>query len=187
MPLAPRQRPQRRRHPVLASLNTARTPVAPPLDDAGPPIGLRPYQLGILLKLIEPCLLLIDVNVNGGFSTVFTSFPVERNHYRFSTMSAESSSLAGSGKATLLLPLAGKLGKDLKFSGRVTYNGHGMEEFVPQRTSAYISQYDLHIGEMTVREILAFSAKCQGARPCYGEHISTSEYKLLQNGFIRIW
>ena len=40
-------------------------------------------------------------------------------------------------------------------SGRVTYNGHELEEFVPQRTSAYISQYDNHIGEMTVRETLA--------------------------------
>ncbi|TXG62103.1 hypothetical protein EZV62_013466 [Acer yangbiense] len=67
-----------------------------------------------------------------------------------------------SGKTTLLLTLTGKLGKDLKFSGKVTYNGHGMEEFVPQRTSAYISQYDLHIGEMTVRETLSFSARCQG-------------------------
>ncbi|XVE63542.1 hypothetical protein DITRI_Ditri07aG0028300 [Diplodiscus trichospermus] len=73
----------------------------------------------------------------------------------------------GSGKTTLLLSLAGKLGKDLKFSGRVTYNGHGMEEFVPQRTSAYISQHDLHIPEMTVRETLAFSARCQGVGPRY--------------------
>ncbi|CAN0877648.1 Pleiotropic drug resistance protein 1 [Linum grandiflorum] len=38
----------------------------------------------------------------------------------------------------------------LEFSGTVTYNGHKMDEFVPQRTSAYISQYDLHIGEMTI-------------------------------------
>ncbi|KAE9586977.1 putative xenobiotic-transporting ATPase [Lupinus albus] len=67
-----------------------------------------------------------------------------------------------SGKTTLLLALAGRISKDLKLSGRVAYNGHGMEEFVPQRTSAYISQYDLHIGEMTVRETLAFSARCQG-------------------------
>ncbi|PON89430.1 ABC type transporter protein [Trema orientale] len=67
-----------------------------------------------------------------------------------------------SGKTTLLLALAGKLDKDLKFSGRVTYNGHDMNEFVPQRTAAYISQYDVHIGEMTVRETLAFSARCQG-------------------------
>ncbi|KAK2399048.1 pleiotropic drug resistance protein [Trifolium repens] len=68
----------------------------------------------------------------------------------------------GSGKTTLLLALAGRLGKDLKQSGRVTYNGEGLEEFVPQRTSAYVSQYDNHIGEMTVRETLAFSARCQG-------------------------
>ncbi|KAI6680128.1 hypothetical protein NL676_034009 [Syzygium grande] len=73
----------------------------------------------------------------------------------------------GSGKTTLLLALAGKLSKDLKFSGRVTYNGQGMEEFVPQRTSSYVSQHDLHIGEMTVRETLAFSARCQGVGPRY--------------------
>ncbi|XP_062165228.1 pleiotropic drug resistance protein 1-like isoform X1 [Alnus glutinosa] len=72
-----------------------------------------------------------------------------------------------SGKTTLLLALAGRLGSHLKSSGGVTYNGHGMSEFVPQRTSAYISQHDLHIGEMTVRETLAFSARCQGVGPRY--------------------
>ncbi|KAL6615559.1 hypothetical protein ACP70R_037829 [Stipagrostis hirtigluma subsp. patula] len=68
----------------------------------------------------------------------------------------------GSGKTTLLLALAGRLDKDLKIKGKVTYNGHTMTEFVPERTAAYISQHDLHIGEMTVRETLAFSARCQG-------------------------
>ncbi|GER51865.1 pleiotropic drug resistance protein, partial [Striga asiatica] len=72
-----------------------------------------------------------------------------------------------SGKTTLLLALAGKLDPELKVSGRVTYNGHEMTEFVPQRTSAYISQNDLHIGELTVRETLAFSARCQGVGPRY--------------------
>ncbi|XP_071709127.1 pleiotropic drug resistance protein 1-like isoform X13 [Rutidosis leptorrhynchoides] len=72
-----------------------------------------------------------------------------------------------SGKTTLLLALAGKLGSDLKVSGKVTYNGHEMREFVPQRSSAYISQHDLHIGEMTVRETLAFSARCQGVGASY--------------------
>nr|POF16091.1 abc transporter g family member 40 [Quercus suber] len=67
-----------------------------------------------------------------------------------------------SGKTTLLLALAGKLDPTLKFSGRVTYNGHDLCEFIPQRTAAYISQHDLHIAEMTVRETLAFSARCQG-------------------------
>lgn len=46
-----------------------------------------------------------------------------------------------------------------------------MNEFVPQRTSAYISQQDLHIGEMTVRETLSFSARCQGVGPRYGQNI----------------
>ncbi|KAL5975216.1 ABC transporter G member 39 [Asimina triloba] len=73
----------------------------------------------------------------------------------------------GSGKTTLLLALAGKLDPELKVSGRITYNGHGMDEFVPQRTSAYISQNDVHIGEMTVRETLAFSARCQGVGTNY--------------------
>lgn len=58
---------------------------------------------------------------------------------------------------------------ELQSSGRVLYNGRGMEEFVPQRTSAYISQTDLHIGEMTVRETLAFSARCQGIGTRYGQ------------------
>lgn len=48
-----------------------------------------------------------------------------------------------------------------------------MEEFVPQKTSAYVSQYDLHIGEMTVRETLAFSARCQGVGPHYGQSKNT--------------
>ncbi|KAI4350304.1 hypothetical protein L6164_004772 [Bauhinia variegata] len=42
-----------------------------------------------------------------------------------------------------------------------------MNEFVPQRTAAYVSQNDLHIGEMTVRETLAFSARCQGVGSRY--------------------
>ncbi|XP_022863103.1 pleiotropic drug resistance protein 1-like [Olea europaea var. sylvestris] len=72
-----------------------------------------------------------------------------------------------SGKTTLLLALAGKLDTQLKASGRVTYNGHEMHEFVPQRASAYISQHDMHIGELTVRETLAFSARCQGVGDRY--------------------
>ncbi|KAJ4838000.1 hypothetical protein Tsubulata_027879 [Turnera subulata] len=68
-----------------------------------------------------------------------------------------------SGKTTLLLALAGKLDPKMKSSGTVTYNGHMMNEFVPQRTAAYISQNDLHLGQLTVRETLEFSARCQGS------------------------
>ncbi|XP_010527497.1 PREDICTED: ABC transporter G family member 29-like, partial [Tarenaya hassleriana] len=67
-----------------------------------------------------------------------------------------------SGKTTLLLALAGKLDPSLKVTGKITYNGHGLEEFVPQKTSAYISQNDVHVGVMTVKETLDFSARCQG-------------------------
>ncbi|CAN6456720.1 unnamed protein product [Victoria cruziana] len=67
-----------------------------------------------------------------------------------------------SGKTTLLLALAGKLDSSLKVKGEVSYNGYKLKEFIPQKTSAYISQHDIHIGEMTVKETLDFSARCQG-------------------------
>lgn len=67
-----------------------------------------------------------------------------------------------SGKTTLLLALAGRLGHGLELSGRITYNGHELNEFVPQRTSAYIGQQDCHMADMTVRETLRFAEYCQG-------------------------
>ncbi|KAI5084731.1 hypothetical protein GOP47_0000900 [Adiantum capillus-veneris] len=73
----------------------------------------------------------------------------------------------GSGKTTLLLALAGKLDPNLAVSGSITYNGYSFSEFVPQRTSAYISQEDRQIGEMTVRETLDFSGRCQGVGTRY--------------------
>ncbi|GLU19232.1 hypothetical protein SLE2022_354930 [Rubroshorea leprosula] len=73
----------------------------------------------------------------------------------------------GSGKTTLLKALAGKLDDDLRVTGNVTYCGHEFSEFVPQRTSAYISQHDLHYGEMTVRETLDFSGRCLGVGTRY--------------------
>lgn len=69
----------------------------------------------------------------------------------------------GSGKTTLLKALAGKLGPSFKvLNSSSDKNGYGLDEFVPQKTSAYVSQYDLHIAEMTVRETLDFAARCQG-------------------------
>ncbi|KAL3696050.1 hypothetical protein R1sor_010126 [Riccia sorocarpa] len=88
-----------------------------------------------------------------------------------------------SGKSTLLKALAGKHDKGLKIHGArlsrwerffksgpesqqlgsITYNGHDLSEFIPQRTSAYVSQNDNHMGEMTVRETLDFAARCMGA------------------------
>uniref|UniRef100_A0ACD5YG24 Uncharacterized protein n=1 Tax=Avena sativa TaxID=4498 RepID=A0ACD5YG24_AVESA len=68
----------------------------------------------------------------------------------------------GAGKTSLLLALAGTLPSSLKLTGEITYNGHTMDEFEPRRSAAYVSQHDLHMGEMTVRETVNFSAKCQG-------------------------
>ncbi|KAK8641839.1 hypothetical protein V6N13_011212 [Hibiscus sabdariffa] len=72
-----------------------------------------------------------------------------------------------SGKTTLLLALAGKLDPSLKVKGEITYNGYRLNEFVPKKTSAYISQNDVHVGEMTVKETLDFSARCQGVGTRY--------------------
>lgn len=52
-------------------------------------------------------------------------------------------------------------------TGKITYCGHELNEFVPQRTCAYISQHDLHHGEMTVRETLDFSGRCLGVGTRY--------------------
>ncbi|KAL0874148.1 hypothetical protein Bca101_023853 [Brassica carinata] len=68
----------------------------------------------------------------------------------------------GCGKTTLLLALAGRLDPSLKTSGDVSYNGHLLPEFVPEKTSSYVSQNDLHIPELSVRETLDFSGCFQG-------------------------
>ncbi|KAI3473056.1 hypothetical protein Pfo_031083 [Paulownia fortunei] len=68
----------------------------------------------------------------------------------------------GCGKSTFLKALSGNLNKSLKVTGEISYNGYKLEEFVATKTSAYISQYDQHIPEMTVRETLDFSSRCQG-------------------------
>ncbi|KAG0520026.1 hypothetical protein BDA96_08G037400 [Sorghum bicolor] len=69
----------------------------------------------------------------------------------------------GCGKTTLLKALAGKLSTSgLKVTGEVEYNGVELSGFVPEKTAAYIDQYDLHVPEMTVRETIDFSARFQG-------------------------
>ena len=44
----------------------------------------------------------------------------------------------------------------------MTYNGHALSEFIPERTAVYVTQEDQHMPELTVRETLDFSARCQG-------------------------
>ncbi|OMO68268.1 pleiotropic drug resistance protein 2 [Corchorus olitorius] len=52
-------------------------------------------------------------------------------------------------------------------TGKITYCGHELNEFVPQKTCAYISHHDLHTGGMTVRETLDFSGRCLGVGKTY--------------------
>ena len=50
----------------------------------------------------------------------------------------------------------------LQIEGDITYNGATFDEFIPQRTAAYIEQTDLHLPELTVRETMDFAARVQG-------------------------
>lgn len=52
----------------------------------------------------------------------------------------------------------------LQVTGSVTYNDRGLSEFQTLRTSGYVEQVDSRlIPELTVRETLDFSARCQGS------------------------
>ncbi|XP_029128675.1 pleiotropic drug resistance protein 1-like isoform X3 [Cajanus cajan] len=48
-------------------------------------------------------------------------------------------------------------------------------------TAAYISQHDVHIVEMTVRETLAFSARCQGVGSRYDSLSELSRREIAAN------
>lgn len=73
----------------------------------------------------------------------------------------------GSGRTTFLRALTGRAQsqKDIGVSGSVTYNGRDLSEFEPARAAIYVSQADLHYGELTVRETMEFAAKCFGSKP----------------------
>ncbi|MCD7447230.1 Pleiotropic drug resistance protein 2 [Datura stramonium] len=73
----------------------------------------------------------------------------------------------GGGKTTFLKALAGVPDKDQRVAGKISYCGHEISDFIPQRTCAYISQNDLHHGEMTVRETLDFAGRSLGVGTRY--------------------
>ena len=43
----------------------------------------------------------------------------------------------------------------VQVKGNITYNGRTFKEFVPVRTASYITQYDVHMAELTVRPVTA--------------------------------
>ncbi|KAM3305705.1 hypothetical protein P3S67_012572 [Capsicum chacoense] len=73
----------------------------------------------------------------------------------------------GFGKTTLLKTFVGVLDKDLRVNGRISYCGRELSDFIPQRTCAYISQHDIHYGEITFRETLDFAGRCLGVGKRY--------------------
>ncbi len=62
----------------------------------------------------------------------------------------------------------------LQIDGKVTYNGHELSEFLPERTAVYVEQEDQHMPELTVRETFDFSACCQGVGSNAGVLLTTS-------------
>eukprot|EP00877_Chromochloris_zofingiensis_P010755 jgi/Chrzof1/5933/Cz16g21030.t1 len=72
----------------------------------------------------------------------------------------------GSGKSTLLKVLGARLkpSRHLRISGGILYNGHRPDEFLVERTTAYVDQHDNHIANLTVSETLDFAHDCQTGR-----------------------
>lgn len=89
----------------------------------------------------------------------------------------------GSGKTTFLRTLAG-LGKrhtSLKVQAQeLSYNGRRLDEFVVERSAAYVSQIDDHYGELTVRETFDLSARFQssGYRRAIASEVAAREREL---------
>ncbi|KAF8650205.1 hypothetical protein HU200_064060 [Digitaria exilis] len=81
----------------------------------------------------------------------------------------------GSGKTTFLKALAGKLDSSLKLQGKVFYNGKTIPS-TPHYLCSYVSQYDLHHAEMTVREIIDFSSNLLG---------TNNEFEILRDALTR--
>ncbi|GAB4817617.1 hypothetical protein N2152v2_004663 [Parachlorella kessleri] len=72
----------------------------------------------------------------------------------------------GSGKSTFLKALAGQhtKGSHIRIhADELSYNGLAFNQFHVARSAAYISQVDTHYGELTVRETMEFSARCQSS------------------------
>lgn len=74
----------------------------------------------------------------------------------------------------------------LQKRGSITYNGHEQNEFVIQRASAYTSQTDNHIADLTVRETFDFANRCQGSNDA-GIYISFLMYNVYLYTFFCIF
>eukprot|EP00850_Spirogloea_muscicola_P017864 SM000157S02094 [mRNA] locus=s157:259267:270139:- [translate_table: standard] len=68
----------------------------------------------------------------------------------------------GCGKSTLHKSLSGRIsmGKTLKQTGDIRYNGKSFDSFQVRRMAAMIGQTDKHLPTLTVRETLEFAQQC---------------------------
>ncbi|GAV81977.1 LOW QUALITY PROTEIN: ABC_tran domain-containing protein/ABC2_membrane domain-containing protein, partial [Cephalotus follicularis] len=64
---------------------------------------------------------------------------------------------SGSGKSTLLDSLAGRLSMNVFMTGNVSFNGK--KKKLEKGTIAYVTQEDILLGTLTVRETIAYSAR----------------------------
>ncbi|PHU19892.1 ABC transporter G family member 43 [Capsicum chinense] len=99
---------------------------------------------------------------------IFTDVAMKQEHISFVDLFLDIMTLLlgplGYGKTTLLKALSGSLEKSLKVSREISYNVYKLPEFVPQKTSVYISQNNLYFPEMTVRETLDYSSCFQESK-----------------------
>ncbi|KAE9607131.1 putative lipopolysaccharide-transporting ATPase [Lupinus albus] len=66
---------------------------------------------------------------------------------------------SGCGKSTLLDALAGRLGSNIRQTGEILINGH--KQALAYGTSAYVTQDDILLTSLTVREAVHYSAQLQ--------------------------
>ncbi|TMW67542.1 hypothetical protein Poli38472_011162 [Pythium oligandrum] len=87
----------------------------------------------------------------------------------------------GSGKSSLMKILSGRfqLGRDVKLSGDITYNGIKRDEVMKRlpQLVAYIDQHDRHLPTLTVNETFEFAHECNG-----GKHLATTEKDRFTKG-----
>lgn len=90
----------------------------------------------------------------------------------------------GCGKSSFMKLIAGKIDKNKKgvtLSGEITYNGVTGDKFVLPKVISHVSQIDLHIAQLSVRETLEFSYRClQGGEKGFQRLSSVSDEQLLK-------
>ncbi|CAL9146214.1 unnamed protein product [Musa hybrid cultivar] len=110
-----------------------------------------------LRGIVKPSRYFLNSHIHSSFiSLTIENLKFKQNVYFRMTLVLGS---PGSGKSTFLRALSGKLDPSLNVTGKVTYNGQKMNHYISQRMCAYVSQYDLHHSEMTVKETMEFSRK----------------------------